>query len=150
MIPLGQISFSLLLFSLSYTISPLFSSTCWPLLSYRKWTSSTQLEKLANKQLQAYVGPKSAKSVEWENFPLLFKYQSWGRTLIHQACVMWSSKGEADRTIVFVNPSKITGIRKGKLLKEKVECWHHNMVESLKQSVISNHLLLIKWSLLLF
>ena len=34
-----------------------------------------QLEKLANKQLQAYVGPKSLKIVERDDFPCLFKYQ---------------------------------------------------------------------------
>lgn len=92
MILLGQISFSLPLSSLSYTISPMFSSTSWLLFSYWQWTSSMQLEKSANKQLQAHVGPMSVKSVESENFLLLFKYQSWGRTLIDQVCVMCSSK----------------------------------------------------------
>lgn len=51
-----------------------------------------QLEKSANKQLQAHVGPMSVKSVESENFLLLFKHQSWGRTLIDQVCVMCSFK----------------------------------------------------------
>ena len=52
-----------------------------------------QLEKLANKQLQAYAGPKSVKIVERDDFPRLFKYRLWGRTLTDEACVKCSFWG---------------------------------------------------------
>lgn len=89
-------------------------------------------------------------SGERKNFPVLMisvlgKDSDWPGL-----CYVFIQEGRENRTTVIINPTKITQIQKGQVLKEKVRCWHHNRAERLKQPIINNHFLLITCFLLLF
>lgn len=119
---LGLTSFFLSLFPLSpfYYISFAFLCVLISSLLQKKWTSFTQLEKLT----------MLVECQEKERTFQFWWYQSLGRTLIDQACVMCSSKkGGRIEQLWLSTPPRSLKYRKGKSSKRK---WGVDSITELK------------------